>query len=135
MIWRDGSLVKSTICSCRGPRFNSQHPHGSSQLSVTPVPGGSNSLTLRQNINYIKLKRRRRRRNENKGRNKMEKGKREEEVVVGRERRRSRRRRRGEESSSQITLAWITTPCSRSLSPPFPVPPVSSVSPAYHLHL
>jgi hypothetical protein len=37
--WSDGSLVKSTDCSSRGPRFNSQHLHGSSQLSVTPVSG------------------------------------------------------------------------------------------------
>jgi hypothetical protein len=28
--WRDGSLVKSTGCSSRGPKFNSQHAHGSS---------------------------------------------------------------------------------------------------------
>ena len=28
--WRDGSVVKSTCCSSRGPRFNSKHPHGSS---------------------------------------------------------------------------------------------------------
>ena len=25
--WRDGSVVKSTGCSCRGPEFSSQHPH------------------------------------------------------------------------------------------------------------
>ena len=37
--WRDGSVVKSTGCSSRGPQFNSQHPHGSSQLSVTPASG------------------------------------------------------------------------------------------------
>jgi hypothetical protein len=24
--WRDGSAVKSTDCSCRGPEFNSQQP-------------------------------------------------------------------------------------------------------------
>jgi hypothetical protein len=28
--WRDGSLVKSTICSSRGPEFNYQQPHGGS---------------------------------------------------------------------------------------------------------
>ena len=27
--WRDGSVVKSTDCSSRGPEFNSQQPHGS----------------------------------------------------------------------------------------------------------
>ncbi|EDL33708.1 mCG148147 [Mus musculus] len=32
--WRDGSVVKSTDCSCRGPEFNSQQPHGGSQPSV-----------------------------------------------------------------------------------------------------
>ena len=37
--WRSGSVVKSTGCFSRVPRFNSQHPHGSSQLSLTPVPG------------------------------------------------------------------------------------------------
>ena len=37
--WRDGSGVKSTGCSYRGPRFNSLHPHGGSQPSITPVPG------------------------------------------------------------------------------------------------
>ena len=30
--------VKSTGCSSRGPGFNSQHTHDSSQLFVTPVP-------------------------------------------------------------------------------------------------
>ena len=40
--WRDGSAGKSTGCSSRGPGFNSQHAHGSSQLSVTP---GSNAFT------------------------------------------------------------------------------------------
>ena len=35
--WRHGSEVKSASCSCR-ERFNSQHPHDSSQLSLTPVP-------------------------------------------------------------------------------------------------
>jgi hypothetical protein len=32
--WRDGSVVKSTDCSSRGPEFNSQYPHGGSQLFV-----------------------------------------------------------------------------------------------------
>ena len=36
---RDSSVVKSTGCSFRGLGFTSQHPHGSLQLSVTPVPG------------------------------------------------------------------------------------------------
>ena len=32
-------MVKSIGCSSRGPEFNSQHPHGGSQPSVTPVLG------------------------------------------------------------------------------------------------
>jgi hypothetical protein len=32
--WRDSSAVKSTDCSSRGPKFNSQQPHGGSQPSV-----------------------------------------------------------------------------------------------------
>jgi hypothetical protein len=32
--WRDGSVVKSTGCSSRGPEFNSQESHGGSQASV-----------------------------------------------------------------------------------------------------
>lgn len=37
--WRDGSAFQSTCCSLWGPSFESQHPRGSSQLSVTPVLG------------------------------------------------------------------------------------------------
>ena len=37
--WEDGSVVKNIGCSSRGPGFSSQHPHGGSQLSITPVPG------------------------------------------------------------------------------------------------
>lgn len=37
--WRDGPAFKNTDCSCRGSRFNSRHPKGSSQLSVISVPG------------------------------------------------------------------------------------------------
>jgi len=32
--WRDGSVVKSTDCSSRGPEFKSQQPHGGSQPPV-----------------------------------------------------------------------------------------------------
>jgi hypothetical protein len=32
--WRDGSEVKSTGCSSRGPQFDSQQPYGGSQPSV-----------------------------------------------------------------------------------------------------
>jgi hypothetical protein len=34
MGWRDGSAVKSTDCSSRGPEFKSQQTHGASQPSV-----------------------------------------------------------------------------------------------------
>lgn len=37
MGWRDGSVLKSTSCYFRGPGFDSQHAHGSSLESVTPV--------------------------------------------------------------------------------------------------
>ena len=56
---RIGSVVMSTGCSSKGPRFNSQHPHGSSQLSVTPVPGDltpSHRHTSGQNTNVHKIK-------------------------------------------------------------------------------
>jgi hypothetical protein len=32
--WRDGTVVKSTGCSSKGPEFNSQQPYGGLQLSV-----------------------------------------------------------------------------------------------------
>jgi hypothetical protein len=32
--WRDGSAVKSTDCSSKGPEFNSHQPHSGSQPSV-----------------------------------------------------------------------------------------------------
>jgi hypothetical protein len=32
--WRDGSVVKRTDCSSKGPEFNPQQPHGGSQPSV-----------------------------------------------------------------------------------------------------
>lgn len=36
--WKDGSLVTSTCCSCRGHGLCSQHLHGGSHRSVTAVP-------------------------------------------------------------------------------------------------
>lgn len=36
---KTGSAAKSIGHSSRGPSFDSQHPHGASQPSVTPVPG------------------------------------------------------------------------------------------------
>ena len=35
----DGSAVKSTRCSYRGPGFHFRCPRGTTQLSITPVPG------------------------------------------------------------------------------------------------
>jgi hypothetical protein len=32
--WREDSMVESTDCSSRGPKFNSQHPYGGAQPSV-----------------------------------------------------------------------------------------------------
>jgi hypothetical protein len=57
--WRDGSAVKSTSCSSRGPQFKSQHPDGSSQLSVTPFQGDptpSHRQAYSQNSNVHKIK-------------------------------------------------------------------------------
>ena len=34
----DDSVVTSTCWSYKDPRFNSQHPHGGSQLRIAPVP-------------------------------------------------------------------------------------------------
>lgn len=31
--WSDGLAIRSTGCSCRGPEYESQHPH------AAPVPG------------------------------------------------------------------------------------------------
>lgn len=55
--WRDGSVVHRTDCSVRGPRFESQYPHGSSQLPATLVPGdptSSHTHACRQNTNVHK---------------------------------------------------------------------------------
>jgi hypothetical protein len=45
--WRDGSVMKSTGCSSRGPEFNSQQPHGGSQPSVM----GSDALFYVHTLN------------------------------------------------------------------------------------
>lgn len=50
-------MVKSIGFSFRGPRFKSQHPHGSSQSSVTPVLGDmtpSHRHACRSNTNAHK---------------------------------------------------------------------------------
>jgi hypothetical protein len=50
-------VVKSTDCSSRGHRFNSQYPHGTLQLSATPEgPTPSYRHTCRSNINAHKIK-------------------------------------------------------------------------------
>ena len=36
--WEDGSTPKSTDVSSKIPKFDSQHPNGDSQPSITPVP-------------------------------------------------------------------------------------------------
>lgn len=46
--WREGPAVRNSGYSYRGPLSNSQHPHGDSQLSVTPVPGESSGLQRHQ---------------------------------------------------------------------------------------
>jgi hypothetical protein len=49
--WRDGSVVKSTDCSSRGPEFNSQQPHGISQpWDLMPFSGVSEESA---SVNYI----------------------------------------------------------------------------------
>jgi hypothetical protein len=47
-----------TDCSSREPGFNSQHPHGTSQLSTTPVSRDliSHSHICMQNTNEYKIK-------------------------------------------------------------------------------
>jgi hypothetical protein len=40
--WRDGSVIKSTDYSSRGPEFNYQQPHGGLQTSVM----GSDAIFL-----------------------------------------------------------------------------------------
>jgi hypothetical protein len=50
----NGLGVENTGCSSRGPRFNSQYLHNSSQLSMAPAPGDlrpSHLPTYRQNTN------------------------------------------------------------------------------------
>ena len=45
-VWRDGSEVKNTDCSSRGPEFKSQKPHGGLQPSVM----GSDALFCHADI-------------------------------------------------------------------------------------
>lgn len=57
MHWRikDGSVAKSAGSSSRGPTFNTQNPHGNSQLSVPRVPGDA-IPSYRQNSNAHEIK-------------------------------------------------------------------------------
>lgn len=54
--WRDGSALKSTCYSCRGPGLGSQHPHSISQPSVTevlyPHLSSKDSCTHRSHITH-----------------------------------------------------------------------------------
>jgi hypothetical protein len=50
--WRDGSAVKSTDCSSKGPEFKSQQPHGDSQSSILELmPSfGTHIHTINQSL-------------------------------------------------------------------------------------
>ena len=58
---RDGSAVKKTSCSSRGPRFDSQHQYSGSQQSVTAVPedlmfpSGLHRPICRQNTHILNM--------------------------------------------------------------------------------
>lgn len=51
---RDGSVVRNTGSSCRGPRFNSKHPHGGSQLPVKPSSRGFDILFWSQRVPHAR---------------------------------------------------------------------------------
>jgi len=51
--WRDGSVVKNTDCSYKGPEFKSQQPHGDSQPSVIGSSGVSEDSYNLQLLTYI----------------------------------------------------------------------------------
>jgi hypothetical protein len=57
--WKDGSAVKSTDCSSKGSKFNSQQLHGGSQPSVMGTDALSgvseNSYSVPTYINKINL--------------------------------------------------------------------------------
>ena len=44
--WRNGSVVKSSDCSSRGPELKSQQPHGGSQPSLLVCVKSVNSVLL-----------------------------------------------------------------------------------------
>ena len=45
---------KNTRCSSKDPEFNSQHLHGSSQLSVTPVPWDPMHMKIKMKKKFLK---------------------------------------------------------------------------------
>jgi hypothetical protein len=54
--WRDGSAVKTTDCSSRGPEFKSQQPHGGSQPSaVDPMTSSGVSEDNYSVFTYISV--------------------------------------------------------------------------------
>jgi hypothetical protein len=63
--WRDGSVVKSTDCSSKGPEFKSQQPHGGSQPSVQLQCTHIN-IRIFILINLINLKKKEKKRKEKK---------------------------------------------------------------------
>ena len=44
--WRDGSAVRSTCCSYRGPGFSSQHSDSSLEPFVNPIPGDPKGIHI-----------------------------------------------------------------------------------------
>ena len=58
---RDGSVVKSTGCSSRGPGFDSQHLYGTSEQPVTPILGDqtldstkyTNDTQIKMQVEYL----------------------------------------------------------------------------------
>jgi hypothetical protein len=55
---RDDSVAKSTGCSCRGPRFDSWHPHGASQPPVVAPVLGDSTPSSDLHRHYIHLENR-----------------------------------------------------------------------------
>lgn len=48
---KDGSVIRSTYCSYRGPGFSSKYPHEDSQLFVTQVLGDNTLSDLLRHMN------------------------------------------------------------------------------------
>ena len=59
MGWADDTVGKNTDCPSRGPKFNCQQPHETSQLCLVPVLGDmtpSRTYTCTCNTNAHKIK-------------------------------------------------------------------------------